>query len=378
MIGNRKATKPAWLYRTVCCLVLWFQGIAAAAQMTAPATEETREVEEKWYQPKVDTAQVDLYDRTFGLTIFLQQKNIRQNYKSLQGKPHLSYEPNRGVDLGLGFIYRYIALSGTLNLVQHMPEETIKTTNIDFQSQILARRLVSFVYAQYYKGFFSALPGLRPTPGYDVYARPDMSLVFLGASTVFGLKKDFSFSGNISPVQWQKRSGGTPLLALDLFYGLSRGDSSLVPAALAAEYPYAGVWRSRTWNAGIGAGYAYTCVFKQHFFITGIASVKVPVNYTLRTHENGSTDQEWSTGVNIGLWGRMGYNSDRWNIALTATNSRNPSGGDFLNPAFVANTGYLRLGYTRRFSIGHQTRKKLKTVDRLLDIPYKLIEQIVP
>ncbi|MNY05390.1 hypothetical protein D3C86_1381110 [compost metagenome] len=257
-----------------------------------------------------------------------------------------------------------------------MPKDAIKTKNFDFQSQLLFRRAVSFLYAQYYKGFFTDQQPFSVPAG--VYARPDMNLVFLGTSTYYGFKKDFAFNGNISPVQWQRRSGGTPFISLDAYFALSRGDSAMIPEAVSADYYHAGMQRQRTWSVGIGAGYAHTFVFGKHFFLTGIAGIKVPVNFSRQTYEDGSIQQVQSAGLTYALWGRAGYNAERWNIALTATNNRNPLGGDFFAPAFAANVGYLRLGYTQRFTIGKKTRKKLKPVDDLLDIPYKLLEQIIP
>ncbi|MNU30829.1 hypothetical protein D3C71_193390 [compost metagenome] len=365
VVGFKKCVYTLLFLLSPC--LLWAQANALKQEAEAP---------EQWYQPNVDTAMINLYDRTFGLTLFLQQKNIRQNYKSLSGKPHLSYEPNRGTDLGLGFIYRYLALSATYGVIGNVPKDAIKTKNFDFQSQLLFRRAVSFLYAQYYKGFFTDQQPFSVPAG--VYARPDMNLVFLGTSTYYGFKKDFAFNGNISPVQWQRRSGGTPFISLDAYFALSRGDSAMIPEAVSADYYHAGMQRQRTWSVGIGAGYAHTFVFGKHFFLTGIAGIKVPVNFSRQTYEDGSIQQVQSAGLTYALWGRAGYNAERWNIALTATNNRNPLGGDFFAPAFAANVGYLRLGYTQRFTIGKKTRKKLKPVDDLLDIPYKLLEQIIP
>ncbi|WP_222164945.1 DUF4421 family protein [Edaphocola aurantiacus] len=359
-----------------CVYTLFFLLSPCFLWAQAEGLKQDAETPEQWYQPNVDTAMINLYDRTFGLTLFLQQKNIRQNYKSLSGKPHLSYEPNRGTDLGLGFIYRYLALSATYGVIGNVPKDAIKTKNFDFQSQLLFRRAVSFLYAQYYKGFFTDQQSIAAPAG--VYARPDMSHIFLGTSTYYGFKKDFAFNGNISPVQWQRQSGGTPFISLDVYFALSRGDSAMIPKAVAADYYYAGMQRQRTWSVGIGAGYAHTFVLGKHFFLTGIAGLKVPVNFSRQTYEDGTIQHEQGSSLTYALWGRAGYNAERWNIALTATNNRNPLGGDFFAPAFAANVGYLRLGYTQRFTIGKKTRKKLKPVDDLLDIPYKLLEQIIP
>lgn len=367
------------VFRTIfgCMAVVLFSLFPSTVLLAqADSLKEEIEGEEQWYQPNVDTARINLYDRTFGLTLFLQQKNIRQNYKSASGQSHLSYEPNRGTDLGLGFIYRYIALSATYGVIGNVPRDSIRTKNFDFQSQLLFKRAVSFLYAQYYKGFFTDQQPFAAPDG--VYARPDMSHIFLGTSTYYGFKKDFAFNGNISPVQWQRHSGGTPFVSLDVYFALSRGDRAMVPAAAAADYNYAGLQRQRTWSVGLGAGYAHTFVLGKHFFLTGIAGVKVPFSFSRQTYEYGDIKYEQSSGLTYAFWGRVGYNADRWNIALTATNNRNPIGGDFFAPAFAANVGYLRLGYTQRFTIGKKTRKKLKPVDNLLDIPYRLLEQIIP
>ena len=100
MIKNSDVCFVAGFKRGVYTLLFLLISLSVRAQTdTLP---QHAEVSEQWYQPNVDTAMINLYDRTFGLTLFLQQKNIRQNYKSTSGKQHLSYEPNRGTDLGLG------------------------------------------------------------------------------------------------------------------------------------------------------------------------------------------------------------------------------------------------------------------------------------
>lgn len=361
-------------------------GFAAALFLSTPLQLKAQEPgrkprdvqkkgEEKWYQPTVDTSKVELYDKNFGLTLYLQQKNVRQRFSSKNDGHHLIYQPNRGIALGLGFVYRYLALSATIEAIQNKPKETIKTKALDFQSQLSGRRFVSFLYAQYYKGFFSD-QSFVTAPGMETYARPDMSLAFLGASTSFGLKKDFSFAGNTSSVQWQKRSGGTPLVSLDLFVGINKADSAFVPKQLAADYYHSSVLRNRIWSLGVGAGYAYTYVFAKRFFMTGIASLKVPVNFTRRTDEAGVVGDETSFGLNLGLWAKVGYNATSWNLALLGTNNRIPVGGTIAEPEFVSNTGYLRLIYTQRFHIGKKARKNLKPVDQFLDVPYKMLEKI--
>ncbi|RQO32426.1 hypothetical protein DBR32_02135 [Taibaiella sp. KBW10] len=363
----------------VLAAVLFLNGLNYCSAQALRDTTGTRltEKEDKWYHPVVDSERVNLYDKHFGLTFYLQQKNVRQNFQSMKNNHHLIYQPNRGIALGLGFVYRYLALSGTFNVIQNKPNETIRTKALDFQSQLSGRRYVSFLYAQYYKGFFSDQSFVL-APGQEAYARPDMGMVFLGAATSFGLKKDFSFSANISSVQWQKRSGGTPLISLDIFLGINKADSVFVPRNIAADYYHADVLKNRIWSLGLGAGYAYTYVFDKHFFMTGIVSAKVPVNFIKRTNTLGQTGEEVSMGVNLSLWAKVGYNSDFWNLALLATNNRIPIGGTVFEPNFVSNTGYLRLMYTQRFLIGKKRRKQLKPVDKLLDIPYKIFEKILP
>ena len=373
MIRGDKVFSSGLIGGMAVVLFTLFSSVVSLAQ--ADALKEEIEGEEQWYQPKVDTSIVNLYDKTFGLMIYLQQKNIRQNYKMRTGNSALSYEPNIGVNLGLGFIYRYLTLSATYNIIGNEPKEAIKTSNFDFQSQLAFRRAVSFLYLQYYKGFFSDQPAFA-APG-AIYARPDASLFYIAASTAYGLKKDFAFNGSIAAVQWQRKSGGTPFVALDAYLSINRGEGALVPAT-GADFYHEGIVRHRTWSVGLGAGYAHTFVIKKHFFITGIATAKEPLNFTRQTYDDGSIVQEQSSGLTYALWGRIGYNTDRWNLSLTATNNRNPVGGDFFAPAFASNVGYLRLGYTRRLTINKKTRKQLKPVDDFLDVPYKVMEKLIP
>ena len=322
-----------------------------------------------------DSHLVKSYGDHYAYSIFLQQKLIGFHLHASDKNYNMVYRTNHATVLGLGITYRYLTLSASVNLLQTNKEKTVKTKGIDLGTQLNGHRFAAFITSQYFKGFYSRNALLKPSA--DVfYKREKMSMTLQGLSFYYGLSNRYSFSGNMSRMQYQKRSAGTPMVGIDAFYYLQSDSAALVPAAFHAAFPEHDVMKLRVWSIGPGIGYGHNFVINDRFFLSGMANLKMPINFIKKTNTDQSHSSTVDLGLNLGLWGKISYNRDAWNLSLQYMNNRIPIGKGLLKPSYVNNSGLLRLTYTRRIRIGKQAKKIIKPVDKALDLPLDIMDEL--
>src|SRR5690606_7789450 len=137
-------------------------------------------------------------------------------------------------------------------------------------THLYSRHWVTDLYAQWYKGYYVNQSKFENTNGATYYVRPDVRASLLGASVYRLLNgKRFSYQAGFSQNEWQKKSAGSLLIGAEVYYGVMKGGSALVRSFLSGYYPQRDVYRVRLLELGPGIGYAYTAVWKEHFFVTG-------------------------------------------------------------------------------------------------------------
>jgi hypothetical protein len=319
---------------------------------------------------KYDTNMVTSYEHLFGLEAYVQQKNLSLNYKG-ENANSVKYAPNSSLALGLGFTYRYLALSAVFNVLPIAQDTGVKTKTFDFQSQIASYRFLSFITAQLYKGLSSEQIGAAGLGG--ISSRSDMGMTLLGLNNMYSLNRKYSFRGSVLRFQRMRYSVGTPLIALEGNYFLKSGDAPFVPSAYQSFYELNDARRRRIWNVGLGTGYAYTWVVNKRLLFAGIATIKVPINIIQDKKIDGSKEASTYTGLNGNLWLRGSYEREDWSISLHYIQNRMLVGDNLINYTFSANYGMARLIFSKRFGINRKFKKALKPIDAILDIPYHVI-----
>lgn len=325
---------------------------------------------------KYDSSIVNSYEHLFGLELYVQNKDLKIRNTSAFSKKHTyDYAPNSSLSVGLGFTYRYLALSAAVNVLPVNANEQLKTKSFDFQSQIAGYRTLSFINAQLYKGFSGDFNKDYDHAAY-LQTRPDIGFTFLGLNNMFALNQRYSFRGSVLRFQRMKYSVGTPILALDVNYWVQSGDSAFISSRVDPGNFHADMERMRIWNFGLGGGYAYTWVLNSRWLFAGIATVKIPVNFVKERMEERFTDRErtWvGSGLNASLWLRGSYEREKWSISLHYIHSKMLVGKQVLGSEISGNYGMARLMYSRRFGINRKFKKALKPVDAILDIPFKIL-----
>jgi hypothetical protein len=137
---------------------------------------------------------------------------------------------------------------------------------------------------------------------------------------IFNHKK-FSYRAPFLQNEWQKKSAGSFLAGINLFYVNIAGDSSLIPSKGADTSFFDGIHFSqyRFFNAGLIAGYAHTFVVKQHFFLTLslTGGLSGGGSWLYTSYEDELDRSGFTAAGNISGRVALGYNSKRIFVGLS-------------------------------------------------------------
>ncbi|RYY54067.1 MAG: DUF4421 domain-containing protein, partial [Chitinophagaceae bacterium] len=309
-----------------------------------------------------DTAYYKTYPRQVTGRIFFSQKYTRVNLDAPGST--LKYSPNNPFAIGIGATYGI----ATLNIGVGLPFATNedlkgKTKTLDLQSHIYARKWVVDLYGQFYKGYYLNPRG-KAAAGNDYYIRPDMKVQVIGASAYHLFNSDrFSYRAGFLQNEWQKKSAGSFLLGGEIYAGRIQSDSALGPTTIDNQFGSLGIRQVNFFEIGPGAGYAYTFVLDQHWFLTASGTINADISFNKEKVSAGK-EKQTSISPNFTLRGVAGYNSDNWSATVSwVENNLNTNGSN--KREYLVRTGNFRVTVAKRFKPGRKLRKKLEVIDEL-------------
>jgi hypothetical protein len=323
---------------------------------------------------KIDTNYIALPQQQ--LTVRLIGSSKTSNYKFIGNQKRLTFNANNSYNGGIGITYRFIGI----NLLTKLPgainnddKQYGKTRKLDMQAFVYPRKLVFELYVQWYKGFYvkenniftinrpNALPPLRP----------DVNTLHIGtnASYVFNAKR-FSFRSAFMQNELQKKSAGTFLLGGGIHFNSITGDSALFPTDVSnTNFGNSNQYNEMgSLNMGVLAGYGYTKIIAQHFFITGIGSLGLGGSFAFAKDNYSHTAQK-ALGImsNLSYKIAVGYNTPSFYAGLYYLGylQTNPTPLKQIRQQYEP--GMARLVVAKRFHFHPRWVKKTKT-DAVLDV----------
>ncbi|PSL46759.1 uncharacterized protein DUF4421 [Chitinophaga niastensis] len=325
---------------------------------TAPVAAQSKLM--KWLKTENDTTYIEDHTEDITFRLYGSKKYTKYDIADTKQKRHILYRPNTPFNLGFGVNYRFIGVNLGFNLpfVNQHNDKYGKTTYLDLQTHIYLRKLVVDFYGQSYKGYYIANPkavfgndyaALNPYP-----MRPDIENLNLGLNVqyIFNDKK-FSYRAPNLQNEYQKKSAGSFIVGAEIFFAKIEGDSSLVPANiidttfLRDEHYY----RSGIASIAANFGYAYTYVFKKHFFVSLSFTGGLGANQTRLFFENGHVSHNVGLQFSNTIRGSIGYNSSRYFAGIhyvgMTTRSKMPIPGTYQ----TFGTGNFRVSLVRRFAL---------------------------
>ncbi|MGK2860592.1 MAG: DUF4421 domain-containing protein [Chitinophagaceae bacterium] len=304
------------------------------------------------------------FDDQLTLRLYLAKKYTSLIMKAPPPVQSLRYRPNSLTTMGINGTYKSLSLSfgSGFGFLNPNKIEKGKTRSFDFQTHIYSHDWVTDIYAQFYKGYYLSLGGPSGTTDKNYYVRPDAKVMLLGTSVYRLLNGDkFSYRAGFSQSEWQKKSAGSVLLGAEIYYGTMKGDSALVPGNISVYYPQRGIERVRLLELGPGAGYAYTAVWEENFFLTGSATINGDISMVKETSAEGSANRV-SISPNATLRAVAGYNSEEWAATISWLHNTTNAKGQSSNYEYGIKTGEFRITLAKRFTPGKNLKRKLDTV----------------
>lgn len=282
------------------------------------------------------------------------------------GAESFDYKPNNSKGTGIGVSYRDISLNLSFKLLG-VPKEKGKTKSLTLGTSLYKEQWVYDLALQHFKGMY-----LNPKSGHDqddpYYLRPDLKSTFVSGDFWRVMNSDrFSYRGVMSQTEWQKKSAGSLLLGGAMSFGAASGDSALVPSALAARFPQRDVEKMHFFRLGAGIGYAYTFIFKKHFFVSGDLTANMDWTSTREfTDETDRTKNAFTPHVNYRF--SVGYNDRRMIINAAMVNNSVSAKGAFSPDSYRLFARQFRITIARRFTPGSKAKKTyMKPVDKQID-----------
>ncbi|MBC7849357.1 MAG: DUF4421 domain-containing protein [Chitinophagaceae bacterium] len=317
------------------------------------------------YSQERDTTYIEPYTKLITGRVFLSEK---YTIFGLEGPKQIQYRPNTRLSLGLGATYRALTLSiGYGFAFLNKDGGRGKTKYLDLQTHLYGAKWRYDLFGQFYKGYYIYPKGFAAAVPGTYYIRPDLQVNEIGVSAfhIYNNKR-FSYRAAFLQSEWQKKSAGSFLLGGSFVYGSTKADSAFIPARESANYQQKDIRRLRYFELGPGAGYVYTFVWKQHWYITASATVSLDLGFV---KETAVSDVKHSINLSPNFMFRsgIGYNSSTWNYNFAWVSNRTSVDGQFNNGGYNINTGNYRFTIAKRFTPGKKLRKMLSVVDNILD-----------
>ena len=317
---------------------------------------------------KTDTAYYQPYLNKITGRFYFSRKFTTLVIQNRMNNDELRYRPNTTLNMGVGATYKWATLNLAYGFGFLNPEQGRgKTRYLDLQFHSYGRKITIDLQGSFYTGFYLAPRGKAATNENDYYLRPDLKINAGGATVqyVFNHGK-FSYRAAFLQNEWQRRSAGTLLAGFEFYTGSIQTDSTMIPTTLDRERAAHELTQMRFFELGPSLGYAYTYVYKRHFFLTGAGSVSLSTGFNTYYDRDGKTR---ATGVTPNTLFKVfgGYNSSTWALSLLYISNVQRLGRDKHDQSIRLNTGNVRLNFVYRFRPNKRARKVLKVVDQVED-----------
>ena len=310
--------------------------------------------------PKEGSAQKDTsidngfyitYPQKLLIRLFLSQKFAPLTISSNSGK-ELNYKTNSKLNVGIGATYK----SFTLNLSYgfsflNKDKGQGDTKGLDMQLHIFPKKWAIDILGTFIKGYYLNPNDNSGLNSNSYYQRPDIKRSIIGF-TVFRVPNadKFSYKAAVTQNEWQTKSAGSLLYGAEVYYGIIKGDSILVPSLLSNNFEQAGINKINFFNLGPGVGYAYTLVVTKHLFITASAIADLDVNFS--SEEKAGVKHTKVSFVPTGIYkGAVGYNSSTWSISANIIGNALYSGSAFSSKEYFLPTGNIRFTIAKKIGL---------------------------
>ena len=266
-----------------------------------------------------DTSYYMTYRSMLTARAYLSRKYNVLSFNPPAPAPPFQYRATTSLNLGLGATYHAFTLNIGVGISKFNPNSVKGNTKyLDLQGHFYARKWNVDLLGEFYKGYYLTPEGLAAPPGIPYYLRPDMGLSLIGIAFYRETnQKRFSYQAGLLQNEWQKKSAGSILIGGEIYYGAIYGDSSLTPTLVDKQVSALEINKVHFISFGPGIGYAYTLVYKEHFFILGSVTINLAFRYSEEISTSLGTQSDlFGFQPNYLLHAGVGYNGATWSLSM--------------------------------------------------------------
>lgn len=307
----------------------------------------------------LDTAYIETPDDLFAARLYLSHKFTDLSVRVPNENRNYVFEPNSGLNLGLGFTYQTFTLNIALPFGFMNPDRQKNwPTYLDLQVHAYPQKWIFDFYGQFYRGYTLDSKYLQNAD--EKYLREDIKInsVGLNANYLFWGEK-LSLSAAFSQIGVQKKSAFSPFVGLEGYFGNSKADSLFLPTT--ENVSNFNFDSSQSLQFGPNAGMVGTLVFWNGFFLTGVASVNYSVGFSEWSRGSDSF-KKWGGVPTYLLRGFFGYNDHRFSVNV---NYVYKNLNLMVNEPFdqSVNTGNYRLNIIYKFEVSKKFSQKFYKIN---------------
>jgi len=298
-----------------------------------------------------DTAYYETFPNKTTIRLYLSKKYVHLNFPSDGSTEDLEYKANPKLNLGVGVTIKNISINlfNGFSFLNNKADEKGKTKGFNFQVHVYPHKWAIDLMYVAPKGYHLEPQGMAGAPPDKYYYREDLKTTFFGISAYqVPNKKRFSYRAALLQSEWKKKSAGSIIYGGEIHHGTVQGDSALIPALYSSKFRQAGINKINILSFGPGAGYAYTLVMAQHFFITGSMVINLDVNF-VREENEAIKEKNVSLNPSKVFKAAAGYNGKKWNISANWTGSSISTQGSLTPDNYKFSSGNIRLVVAHRF-----------------------------
>jgi hypothetical protein len=309
-------------------------------------------------KPTFDTTYIESHPEQINLRLYLSHKFTNFVVRVPEENRRYVYQPNSGLNLGVGFTYQNFTLNlafpvGFLNPNRYKDWPRF----LDLQSHIYSRKMIIDLFGQFYGGYSIQQKYLKNST--VDYLREDMRLNSVGINFNYLFKGErISIAASFNQSAIQKKSAFSPFVGFEVYGGGMKGDSLLLPSS--ENLDILNFKRSSYFQFGPNTGAAATLVFGKGFFVTAVGSVNLSVGYG--EWENTIEQKKWGAVPTYFIRGFVGYNNRKFSVNANAVykNLNLINSGPFDQ---AVNTGNIRFNIIYKLDAGPKLEKGFRKVN---------------
>jgi len=322
----------------------------------------------RWLKGNPDSIYYEEFSKMLTLKVHSSLKYANFNINDERHQVSLHFKSNPIRVLGIGANYQWFGFNIGYGFSSGYPgKETYgKTKHLDLQAHIRLRKFAVNFFSNTYTGHYldNSWNLLNNWEEGTYLTRGDIKNSTYGLNINYFLNfNKYSNRATLLQTDWQKKTSGSFIVGGTVFYNAVIGDSAIIPSNLIDSDFFRGVNYSRSgyFAVGANAGYAFTLVVRQNWFVNLSLTGGLAYGHTSLDETGHHELSSYKMNLNLIPGFGAGYNSKYFSTVFSYTGFQAASPSPIEGTSIGFDTGRFRLSVAYRLKV-----KKEATISELL------------